>query len=49
LRKTEYDLDSSAQLVRRTSYPHADFFAERAILHPPSESEMLATFGQAQA
>jgi len=41
LRHTSYDLNSAAELVRRTTYPQADSFAARHVLQPPSEAEML--------
>jgi putative phosphoesterase len=44
LRKTRYDLVRAADLIRRTAYPHASYFAENSILHPPSQAEMVATF-----
>jgi putative phosphoesterase len=48
LRHTRYDLPSAADRIRRTSYPRADDFAERNILHPPTEEETLAAFGQSE-
>lgn len=44
LRHTTYDLAAAAERVRQTSYPQARDFAERYILKPPSEQEMLAAF-----
>lgn len=49
LRRTEYDLGTAAQRIRATSYPDADGFAQRAVLQPPSEEQMLAVFGAARA
>jgi putative phosphoesterase len=46
LRRTVYDLDAAADRVRGTSYPQASEFAERSILHPPSERETLETFSR---
>ena len=43
-RHTNYDLAKAAQQVRNTSYPQADDFADRNILRPPSEAEMLELF-----
>ena len=48
LRHTHYDFLSAADRSRRTSYPQADDFAARNILHPPTEEETLAAFSQAE-
>jgi predicted phosphodiesterase len=48
LRRTSYDLEKAAELVRRTNYPQAREFAERNILHPPSEEEMLHLFARTE-
>jgi putative phosphoesterase len=48
LRCTPYDLEAAAARIRRTSYPQAESFADRYILHPPSEAEMLDLFGKAE-
>ena len=48
LRHTRYDFLSAADRIRRTSYPQADDFAARSILHPPTEEETLAAFSQAE-
>ena len=47
LRKTKYDLHRAAELIPQTGYPHADYFAEKSILSPPSRDEMLALFERA--
>jgi len=44
LRKTEYDLARAADRVRQTDYPSAKQFAEKSILSPPSEEQVLAAF-----
>jgi predicted phosphodiesterase len=44
LRHTDYDLAMAADRIRGTAYPEAQEFAERNVLHPPSEAEMLAAF-----
>jgi predicted phosphodiesterase len=44
LMRTDYDLERAAQLVRDTSYPHADDFASRSILNPPTAQDMLKLF-----
>jgi predicted phosphodiesterase len=44
LRRTEYDLVSAAKRVRATSYPQAEMFAEKNVLHPPTEEQMLAAY-----
>jgi predicted phosphodiesterase len=41
LRHTDYDLPAAATRIRSTDYPHAQDFAARHILEPPSASEML--------
>jgi predicted phosphodiesterase len=45
-RRTDYDLTKAAERIRQTPYPLADEFAERYVLHPPSEQEMLDLFTQ---
>jgi len=47
LRRTIYDLARAAELIRGTTYPEAEE-AARSILQPPSEAEMLETFGKAE-
>jgi predicted phosphodiesterase len=44
LRKTSYDLTAAAARIRATTYPHADEFAERNVLRPPAEADMLAAY-----
>lgn len=44
LMRTEYDLERTAELVRKTSYPQAGEFAARNLLNPPTEQEMLRVF-----
>lgn len=46
LRRTDYDLASAAERVRRTSYPQAEDFASRSILQPPSEQATLESFAK---
>ena len=48
LRGTAYDLDNAARRIRSTAYPQAKEFAERSILQPPSEDEMLKLYDKAQ-
>jgi predicted phosphodiesterase len=48
LRNTRYDLARAADRVRSTTYPQAEDFASRNILHPPSEEETLAVFTRAE-
>jgi putative phosphoesterase len=43
-RRTNYDLTAAAAAVRQTAYPHADYFADKCILNPPSEAEIIAAF-----
>ena len=44
LRRTEYDLSAAAERIRRSSYPQAADFAEKSVLHPPTEAAMLEMF-----
>ena len=48
LRRTSYDLESAAERIRQTAYPHADDFATRHVLHPPPEKEILESFSRAE-
>jgi predicted phosphodiesterase len=41
-RHTSYDLRAAGARIRETRYPDAAEFAERYVLHPPSETAMLA-------
>ncbi len=44
LRRTAYDLERAADLVRRTGYPMAAEFAARNVLDPPSAEEAITVF-----
>jgi putative phosphoesterase len=48
LRHTEYDRADAAARIRRTRYPHAAEFADRNVLDPPKEDEMLAVYSRVQ-
>lgn len=48
LRRTSYDLDDAARRIRSTAYPQVQEFAERYLLHPASEDEMLKLYDKAQ-
>lgn len=48
LRHAAYDLQTAAARIRATAYPQADEFAERSVLHPRSEQEMLDLYGRAE-
>lgn len=48
LRRTAYDLDKAAALVRQTSYPQAEDFASRSILKPPTQAATLEAFKNAE-
>lgn len=48
LRRTEYDLTAAAKRIRESNYIQAEEFAERYVLHPPSEEEMLALLSRAE-
>jgi hypothetical protein len=43
-----YDLDGAARRIRQTDYPQAADFAERYVLHPPSEEEILKAYAKAE-
>ena len=45
LRHTSYDLASTAEAIRHSSYPQAEE-AAAAILNPPTEAAMLEMFGK---
>jgi diadenosine tetraphosphatase ApaH/serine/threonine PP2A family protein phosphatase len=49
LRRTTYDFLRAAEQIRATGYPQAAEFAERYVLHPPSEEETLARFSAFEA
>jgi putative phosphoesterase len=42
--QTSYDLTKAAERIRSTAHPNANEFADRSVLHPPSEDEMLKAF-----
>lgn len=44
LRRTEYDLEVAAERIRATAYPQAETFAEKNVLHPSTEEQMLAAY-----
>lgn len=48
LRHSFYDLADAAEHIRKTAYPQAEDFAERYVLHPPSETEMLEAFARVE-
>jgi diadenosine tetraphosphatase ApaH/serine/threonine PP2A family protein phosphatase len=48
LRKTSYDLEHAAARIRQTAYPHAEDFAARNVLQPPTEAATLEAFGRAE-
>jgi len=47
LRHTPYDLQKAAERIANTRYPQAQDFAERSVLHPPSEEAMLKAWSGA--
>jgi len=49
LRKTNYDLDAAADLVRKTEYPLAQDFADNNILRPAAAQEAIEYFKQMAA
>jgi predicted phosphodiesterase len=48
LRHTAYDLEAAAARIHATAYPQAQAFADRYVLHPPTEDEMLAVYANAE-
>jgi len=48
MRKTSYDLPAAAERIRATDYPQAQTFADRNVLSPPSEQEILELFSGAE-
>jgi putative phosphoesterase len=46
--RTAYDLSKAAEVIRGTSYPGAQEYADKSILAPPTEAEMLAAFSRAE-
>ena len=46
-RHTRYDLPKAAERIRATKYPQAQDFADRNVLNPPSEEEVLEVFTRA--
>jgi len=48
LRRTDYDFTKAAEQIRVTAYPQANQFADRNILQPLSEAEMLEIFLKAE-
>jgi len=49
LRRTAYDGASAARRIENTEYPNAASFAERYVLHPPSEQEMLTALDRSSS
>lgn len=45
--RTEYDLVAAADRVRATEYPQRGDFADRNVLRPPSEAEMIESLERA--
>jgi putative phosphoesterase len=48
VRRTQYDLAAAADRIRRTAYPHANDFASRNVLRPPSEQQILEMYAKAE-
>ena len=44
LRRTAFDVEAAAALVRETGFPGADELVNEALLHPPSAEEVTAHF-----
>lgn len=45
-RHTRYDLEAAAERIRKAKYPGASEFADRNVLKPPTEEEMLRVFNR---
>jgi putative phosphoesterase len=45
LRRTDYDLERTAELVRRSGHPRAEELAAENVLRVPSRAEAIAVFG----
>ena len=48
LRHTDYDLQSSAERIRQTHYPHVEQFVQSYVLSVPSEEQMLQAYSRAE-
>jgi putative phosphoesterase len=48
LRHTDFDLERVADRIRATAYPQAKEFADRYVLNPPTEREVLAGCAHAE-
>jgi len=48
LRRTTYDLEEAVRRIRMTAYPQAEEFAERNVLRPPAEQEILEAYRRAE-
>lgn len=48
LRRTDYDRDAAAQLVRQTAYPQAEDFAARSILTTLGKQSMIDALSKAE-
>ena len=48
-RRTTYDVATAARRIEDTGYPNAASFAERYVLHPPSEAEMLTALDKSSS
>jgi predicted phosphodiesterase len=44
LRRTSYDVEAGAALIRETGFPEADELVNEALLHPPTAEEVTAHF-----
>ena len=48
LRRTMYDFDRTAEIIRASKYPQADHFADKNVLDPPREEQMVKAFAGAE-
>ena len=48
LRRTPYDFERAARIIRASKYPQAEDFAAKNILNPPREEQMLKVFSGAE-
>jgi hypothetical protein len=44
LRRTPYDVEAAAAVIRETGFPAADELVNETLLHPPTAEEVTAHF-----
>jgi hypothetical protein len=48
LKRTEYDFESAAAMIRATTYPMAAQYAVESVIAPPGEEQTLAWLARAE-